>query len=603
MQNTPKKLSLLTFALLFSIICPAFAAKVIYVDANAPGANDGSSWAHAFYYLQDALMRASSGDEIHVAQGVYRPDDFVLSHRPNLGRAETFHLKTGLILKGGYAGLGEPDPNVRDIELYETILSGDIGENDATVNHPAALPEEPTRAENSYHVVTAADTDATAVLDGFTITAGNANLDWEHESGGGMIIDSADPIIRNCTFRHNSAFADERGRGGGLANEGGNPTLEGCTFIENAIDTGIRDHGAGNGGGMYSRDGATVVDCRFIRNCASGNDGGAMFVSGEHTLTNCLFFENSARMYGGAVYGSGDMTGCTFIGNEAASQWGIGGAVYGSGDMTGCTFIGNRAGQGAGALKLGGRDNLLINCLFAGNAAKGSGGGILIWPSGDRTLVNCTFAGNRASAGRALASGSHDDRFSNIALTNCILRDGGDEIANFDGSTMTITHTNLQGGQTATQDPHDAIVWGAGNFDADPYFPDPGHWHNSGTPEDANDDVWINGDYHLKSQAGRWNPTTRTWPPHDMWIRDDITSPCIDAGDPFRPIGHEPFPNGGIINIGAYGGTARASKSYFGRPPCETIVAGDINGDCVVNFLDFRLMALHWMMDYDVSAE
>jgi len=49
--------------------------------------------------------------------------------------------------------------------------------------------------------------------------------------------------------------------------------------------------------------------------------------------------------------------------------------------------------------------------------------------------------------------------------------------------------------------------------------------------------------------------------------------------------------------MGAYGGTTEASKSYFGKPPCEIIVAGDVNGDCMVNFLDFRLMALHWCED------
>ncbi|MHC4643702.1 MAG: hypothetical protein ACYS32_18830, partial [Planctomycetota bacterium] len=69
----------------------------------------------------------------------------------------------------------------------------------------------------------------------------------------------------------------------------------------------------------------------------------------------------------------------------------------------------------------------------------------------------------------------------------------------------------------------------------------------------------------------------------------------IDAGDPAIPIGLEPFPNGGIINMGAYGGTAEASKSYFGEPVCEIIVAGDINGDCIVNSVDFALMAAHWL--------
>jgi hypothetical protein len=80
-------------------------------------------------------------------------------------------------------------------------------------------------------------------------------------------------------------------------------------------------------------------------------------------------------------------------------------------------------------------------------------------------------------------------------------------------------------------------------------------------------------------------------------VLDDVTSPGIDAGHPHSPIGLEPFPNGGRINMGAYGGSVEASKSYFGKPPCETIIAGDVNGDCIVNFLDFCLMAFHWSED------
>ena len=64
--------------------------------------------------------------------------------------------------------------------------------------------------------------------------------------------------------------------------------------------------------------------------------------------------------------------------------------------------------------------------------------------------------------------------------------------------------------------------------------------------------------------------------------------------DSLCPVSREPFRNGGIVNMGAYGGTAEASKSYFGGPPCGIIIAGDINGDCVINFLDFQLMALRW---------
>ncbi|MBN2132554.1 MAG: hypothetical protein JW741_23840 [Sedimentisphaerales bacterium] len=62
-------------------------------------------------------------------------------------------------------------------------------------------------------------------------------------------------------------------------------------------------------------------------------------------------------------------------------------------------------------------------------------------------------------------------------------------------------------------------------------------------------------DYHLKSQAGRWDPVS------EAWVIDDVTSPCIDAGAPNSPVADEPEPNGARINLGAYGGTAEASKS------------------------------------------
>jgi hypothetical protein len=135
------------------------------------------------------------------------------------------------------------------------------------------------------------------------------------------------------------------------------------------------------------------------------------------------------------------------------------------------------------------------------------------------------------------------------------------------GGTVNILYSNvdhISGGGV--------VNWGPGNINTNPCFVD-----------DAN------GDYHLKSEAGRWNPSSGSW------VKDDVTSPCIDSGNLSTPVDLEPFPNGGRINMGAYGGTTEASKSYFGEPVCETIVAGDINGDCKVNFLDFQLMALHWL--------
>jgi len=98
-------------------------------------------------------------------------------------------------------------------------------------------------------------------------------------------------------------------------------------------------------------------------------------------------------------------------------------------------------------------------------------------------------------------------------------------------------------------------------LNGDPLFAAPGRWDPNELASAPIDDFWVEGDYHLKSQAGRWDPASQNW------VKDDVTSPCIDAGDPNSPVGEELEPNGGRINMGAYGGTAEASMSY--TPPAE----------------------------------
>jgi len=212
------------------------------------------------------------------------------------------------------------------------------------------------------------------------------------------------------------------------------------------------------------------------------------------------------------------------------------------------------------------------NCIITGGLGPDSYGLFVGYKGGSPTLINCTITGQKAG-------GIYCDGDSGAILRNCILRDNA--LIEISGWTDSVTaeYCNVEG------------AWpGPGNIDTDPCFVDPGFWDPNGTPEDANDDFWVHGrgDYHLKSQAGRYDPNTETW------VIDEVTSPCIDAGEPLDPIGPEPFPNGGIINMGAHGGTAEAGKSYFNQPPCETIMAGDINGDCQINFEDLRLMTLHW---------
>jgi len=121
------------------VVTPTATGKIIYVDADANGLNDGSSWADAYNYLQDALATAASGDEIRVAQGIYRPDESSVKPNGSGDRTATFQLINGVTIKGGYAGFGQPDPNSRNIELYETVLSGNLASNDVDVNDPCDL--------------------------------------------------------------------------------------------------------------------------------------------------------------------------------------------------------------------------------------------------------------------------------------------------------------------------------------------------------------------------------------------------------------------------------------------------------------------------------
>jgi hypothetical protein len=232
--------------------------------------------------------------------------------------------------------------------------------------------------------------------------------------------------------------------------------------------------------------------------------------------------------------------------------------------ITNCVFSENLApdlvlgGGGGGGMYNSKSIPIVANCIFSKNSSAGSGGGMSNWWDADPTIINCTFSGNSPTA---VSNGYDGD--SNPTLTNCIL--WGDTLYEIVGAI--ITYSDVQGGFSGT-----------GNINADPCFADP-----------------CNGDYHLQSQASRWDPTS------ESWVIDDVTSVAIDAGNMADPIGFEPFPNGGVINMGAYGGTVEASKSYFGTTPCETIVAGDINGDCKVDFKDLALMGKHWLEDREPS--
>ncbi len=353
---------------------------VIFVDDSATGRNDGGSWPDAFKQLSYAMETATGArhavSEIRIVEGIYKPA------KPGGDREATFRLISGLVIKGGYAGSAHVDPDARDIQLYKTIFSGDINGDDVPVSYPQDLLTEPTRSDNSNNVVTGSGSDATAVLDGVTITAGNA-FDY-NRGGGGMHIDSGRPKVTNCTFSWNCAYDG----GGGMMSRYGSPTLINCSFMTNS---------AVYGGGM--------------------NDYG-----GNLALTNCVFVENWSKYIGGGM----------FTGGHSVT-------------LTSCTFTRNSTKDRGGGIYVYWNNLTLVNCIFSGNTAN-CGGGLYSNDANDLCLTNCTVAANSALNGNALACDSNWQAYpSNVQFTNCILWNDGDEIWNNDNSSITITHSDVFG--------------------------------------------------------------------------------------------------------------------------------------------------------------
>jgi uncharacterized repeat protein (TIGR02543 family) len=243
------------------------ASHIWYVDATAKGIRNGSSWADAFVYLQDAVSRATPGDSILVAEGLYRPD---LGGGCKQGdRAAAFQLASGIGIFGGFPA-GGGDWSVRNPTAHWSVLSGDLGVPDAA-------------SDNSYHVVVAHSVAKTAVLDGCVICDGYADGAELYDRGAGLYNLSGSPQIRNCMFLRNHAA-----NGGGACNLGGSPLFVNCIFTANS---------AGKcGGGLYSQQGdAAVVNCTLTANQGLWRGGGVFNSVGTLTVANSILWGNGRQ--------------------------------------------------------------------------------------------------------------------------------------------------------------------------------------------------------------------------------------------------------------------------------------------------------------------
>lgn len=422
--------------LVFCFCLTAFNTVIaqVYVNQNATGLNNGSSWNNAYVNLDDAL-ESSSSDDIWVATGTYFP----AGGTPT----SSFFIDKSVKIYGGFNGT-ETMLSQRDITANSTILSGDHLGNDT--DSLEGLLDTISKQDNSLHVIYI-DSLVEVTIDGFRISEGftsdNPDAELSLRAGGGIFTYST-IHVNNCLLTNNFGRSGACVYVAGIYGGADNSSFENLSVRSNRTSSqsaGIfvgdtktltikNSEFVGNStvrGALYPlrNDGITISNCSFRENNAgTGNFGGAMFSWNNKNMTieNCEFLSNKAGS-GGVMYIDGRedvlpvdnilINNCTFTSNEAIS--GFGGALNvseSSFTLTNCTFDENRAtGGSGGAIYTAGNTSKEAYVLMEGNTITNSfgsfGGACTFYNNGcEYTIKNNTFDSNiAATSGGATING------------------------------------------------------------------------------------------------------------------------------------------------------------------------------------------------------
>lgn len=256
--------------------------------------------------------------------------------------------------------------------------------------------------------------------------------------------------------------------------------------------------------------------------------------SSNPTIRKCIFFSNFAPLHGGAL---------GFYNSDAI--------------VSNCLFYSNTADGYGGAIFWRSGKCTIQNCIFADNFAALQGGAIRIQTCPDTLIANCTIVANESANGGGIHCWQSD-----VTVENCILWSNtateNPQIGLNSTATVSVDYTCIQGGWLGTE-----------NFDADPLF---AAFSTGIDPADY--------DFHLRSEFGRWLQQSQSW------VYDQVTSLCIDAGNPAHSYGRETWPNGKRPNIGAYATTPQASMNGN---------RADFNIDGSVDYTDMIDLAVLWL--------
>ncbi|MEM8488467.1 MAG: T9SS type A sorting domain-containing protein [Bacteroidota bacterium] len=425
---------------LLGIILPAvelYAQNVVYVNQAATGANTGASWGDAFIFLQDALDAAQSGDEIWVAAGIYRPDRGMNVSEGD--RNATFSLKSNVGIYGGFVG-DESNRISRDTARNKTVFSGDLLEDDSD----RVFADEPSRQDNSYHVITAIDLSDLTVLDGLFISDGNTGGASFGTKGAGLFVSQADLKLDGVTVEANTSLYG----GGGMYVFNSKLTVLNSFLLNNtaALPPPGLD---GEGGGIYYLSGDSLVVENTVFKGNSASDGGGLWQDAETAQINGVSFLANSAVLGGGFY---NFKSDAYIIN---TFWG-----------------GNEAIVGAGGLMNENSDPHLTNVIFSGNRTTGDllgGGAVMNYESNPR-FINSVFNKNNAVGRGGVMT---NDFNSNVTLINCILGDNtaaqGEQIWN---TTQGVSITNSSHSMFLNALP-DGLIDEGQNLVAEPLFANP----------------------------------------------------------------------------------------------------------------------------------
>ncbi|MFZ4707725.1 MAG: choice-of-anchor Q domain-containing protein, partial [Bacteroidales bacterium] len=322
----------------------------LYVTVTGAGSKNGLSWDNAFDQTQlQAAINQSCG-EIWVAKGTYYPLDVTYKYAD---RYIAFHMKEGVEIYGGFAGTEGSgyDKSLRDFVTNETILSGDIGT--PVVN-----------TDNSYHVFyhpSGLGLTSATLIDGFTISGGNADGSDPFNCGGAMYNNNNSPSISNCVFTGNAAA----GNGGAIYN-----TTNVSQTITNSV---FNTNTAKNGGAIFSIDNSDVALFSSVvhANQATENGGGAFWMHDacDITLTNSLLYENTSPTWGGGFIILPGANAHVINSTLSQNASGYGGGIYNSGGtlvIDNSILWGNTSSQWGNQIETtNGISTILNNSCFA----------------------------------------------------------------------------------------------------------------------------------------------------------------------------------------------------------------------------------------------